>query len=367
MATIQLRRRTTGAQIAPLAPTNAGEPLFSVPGWLGYGPNSLWMDTGIAMVPLVDSGRQVELSGTQTIDGVKTIGPTGGIGFTSVANLAFGDGNTGQVLQKGLGTSMQWGTPPPATVETDGVTIAGDGLAASPITLVTSIFTTGLTWTPNTVRVSQATQAIFGGGLIATNAQIAAGTDDATILTPLGLRGQLGANVTTLVTTAKTVVPAINEIYNTIAQLVGVMIYAGTYDGATSTATFNGQGGMTAGTGPLPVADATNHGAYLIVTVNGPGGGVNEPAQPLVLGDWLVSDGVGWRSLPFGQAPLTASNVAVTPAVAGGTNVQTALEGLEAIADTALQAVYFATPDFGGDALAPATQLPIAGVDGGTF
>ena len=47
--------------------------------------------------------------------------------------------------------------------------------------------------------------------------------------------------------------------------------------------------------------------------------------------------------------------------------MQTALEGLEAIADTALQAVYFATPDFGGDALAPATQLTIAVVDGGTF
>jgi hypothetical protein len=391
MGAIQIRRRVAGP-IAPVpTPTIEGELSFSVPGFTGGGPNALWMDTGTAVVPLVDRTRQVELAGAQTISGIKTVSGAGAVAFAGVANLTLADGTAGQVLTKGAGNALTWSdvaaggvtsfntrtgavtmvaadvtgvgglllaggtmTGPlllaaaPAVpteaatkqyvddqiaaspVATDGVTIGGNGLMATPLALLPAIFGDGLTWTPSTVTLRQATQTATGGGMIATAALIAAGANDAALVSPLGLRSQLGADGATLVTTAKTVIPALNEIYNTIAQLTGVVIFAGTYDATTSTGTYNGQGGIAPGTGPLPAAAAANGGAYLIVTVAGPGGGAGEPAGAIAVGDWLQSNGTAWTRLAFNQADVTAPNVALSPTIgAMGANVQTALEWVE--------------------------------------
>jgi hypothetical protein len=306
MATIQLKRRVTGAAAPVPATANAGEPHFSVPGFVGGGPNALYIDDGTNVIPLVDRSRQVEVTGDQSIAGVKTI--TGTVALTGVANVTVGDGTAGQHLVKGAGAAMVWSDVAAGGVVTN-TSLTGDGTAATPL------------------GVAQATQALLGGAMVSTAALIGAGTNDATTVSPLGLRSQLGANVTTLPTTAKTVVPAITEIFNAIAQLEGVVIFAGSYNATTSQGTFNGQGGITAGTAALPAAAVANRGAYVIVTTAGAGGGTNEPAGPISVQDWLVSDGTAWMLLTFGavSSTMAAANVSVTPTVAGADDVQEAL------------------------------------------
>ncbi len=340
---IKLKRRLTGAVAAPPASVaaNEGEPIFCGPGFTGGGPNSLSIDTGTAIVTLVDSSRQVEVTGDQSVAGVKTI--TGTVALTGIANLTAGDGTAGQIMTKGAGNVLTWAAAPASSVTTD-PSLTGDGTVATPLS------------------VAQATQVQKGGGMISTAALITAGADDATIISPLGLRSVSG-DLATLVTTAKNaLVPAINEIYNAIAALTGVIIYAGSYDATTSTGVFNGQGGIPAGTTPLPASAAANHGAYVIVTVGGPGGVAPEPAGPIAVGDWLISDGTAWTRLAFNQAALTAANVAVNPAVAGATDVQAALTAIHTLA---IAPVLTVAATFSGDGVT--TPLDLILVDGGTF
>jgi hypothetical protein len=155
-----------------------------------------------------------------------------------------------------------------------------------------------------TLSLMQATQTVFGGGTIATSAQIAGGTDDASLVSSLGLRSQLGADGMILYTNAKTVVPAINELISTIAQLVGLLVFAGAYNAQTAQGTYNGNGGIVQGQGPLPAPSVANTGAYLIITNPGPGGGANEPAGAMELQDWLISDGTVWVLVKFGPATI---------------------------------------------------------------
>jgi hypothetical protein len=231
-----------------------------------------------------------------------------------------------------------------------------------------SLLGTGQTASP--LAVAQATQAQLAGARVATTLEIAAlaAPLDTVMLTPAGLRTQNGLDASQLVTTAKQVVPAINEIMNGLAQALGVLVFAGAYDALASTGTYNGHGGVAAGTGPLPVAAAGNSGAFLIVYTDGPGSVGNEPpGTPLHAGDWMVSDGAAWMAIHMHQATITADNIAVVPPVAGGTTVQAALEAIWAVASTALQAIYFTTPTFSGDALAAATALEVNILDSGVY
>jgi hypothetical protein len=218
-AVIQIKRRLTGAAIAPPASVNEGELFYAVPGFTGGGPDSLWVDNGTALVKLVDNTRQVEITGAQTITGVKT--------FSAIANLAIADGTSGQIIVKGAGSTLVWGSAPAATVTTDGVTITGNGSAGTPIALMPSIFGNGMTWAPNKVNVNQASQTVFGGAMVATPAEIDAGTLDTDIITPMGLRRVIGAAQSTLITDQKTVVPAINELQREVVALAGILILAG--------------------------------------------------------------------------------------------------------------------------------------------
>jgi hypothetical protein len=228
---------------------------------------------------------------------------------------------------------------------------------------------TGTGQTASPLAVAQATQAQLAGARVATTAEIAAGAApiDTVMVTPAGLRTETGLAASALVTSAKQIVPAINEMVNALAQALGVLVFAGAYEGTTKVGTYNGHGGIAAGTGPLPASSATNSGAFLIVYVDGAGGGPNEPAGAMHAGDWLVSDGAAWMNIHMHQATIVAGNVGVVPAVAGGNNVQTALENIWAVASTALQAVFFTTPTFSGDALSAATALEVNILDSGTY
>lgn len=350
MAVIQLKRRVTGAAIAAPASVNEGELFFTVPGFTGGGPNALWIDNGTALIKLVDNTRQVELVGAQTITGVKT--------FSTIANLAISDGTSGQILQKGAGAALVWGSAPAATVTTDGVTIDGNGSVGTPLKLDTAIFSTGLTWAPNTVRVNQASQTLFGGGMVATDAEIDAGTLDTDIITPRGLRRVTGAANSTLITDMKTIVPAINELQQEITALAGILILAGAYDAALDEVTASAAGlDQGAINGPLPVASAANQGWYMIVYVAGMGTG-NAPAVALEPKDWLVSDGLTWVHIPSGMGNITAGEVVMLPTVNGWTTVQQAVEG---IWNTGV------TTDASLTGNGHATDLSVAIVDGGSF
>jgi hypothetical protein len=370
VAIIQTKTAPGGAPRPIARSGNVGEMHFSVPGFVASGPgaaDSLWIDNGSPnLVPLVDNARQVELTGTQTITGPKTVTSPGSIFFTDIATLQFGDGVAGESLQKGPGSSVVWGPGGgAATVVTDGVTIAGDGTAGNPVALLTAIFGgVGLTWTAGThiLSVTQATQTIFGGALIATTALINVGANDVTIVSPLGLRGQLGAPANTLTTIAQTVVPAINELKNNVDALSGVLILVGTYDAATNVVTPS----RLIGAGPLPPAAPGNEGWYVIVTTAGTGTG-NAPAVPMAVGDWLVSNGVNWIWLDLVMTATVATNVAVVPPVAGQNNVQNALTTINGLAQSALQNVFFNATTFSGNALTAGTALDIAVVDGGLF
>jgi hypothetical protein len=363
--TLLIKRRLGGGAIPVLPSVNPGELFFSVPGWTGNGPNSLWVDQGAALIPLVDHTRQVELAGPQTITGVKTFGGSGTAIFNGVVNMQFNDGVAGDILSKGPGTSVMWSPAPPATVITDGMTIAGDGTAGDPIALLTAIFGgIGLTWTSAThiLSVTQATQTVFGGVHIATPALIKAGANDTTAVSPLGLRGELGADANTLTTAAKTIVPAINELRDDFLTVTGILVLCGEYDVATDNVTPSRN--MVAG--PLPVAAPVNEGWYLIVTTGGMGIG-NAPPVQMTIGDWVVSDGTKWIHLDLHEPTTVAINVAVIPPVAGQDNVQDALEAIDATASSALQTIYVNPTTFSGDGLTAATELDVELIDCGTF
>src|SRR5262249_10205501 len=101
-------------------------------------------------------------------------------------------------------------------------------------------------------------------------------------------------------------------------------------DAAAGSVTFTTASGITGTT--LPAAAAANTGRYVVATVAGtytPTGGT---ATPTDQGDWFLSDGTAWVHVNVGptMTGIAAANIAVSPAVAGGTNVQAALSALEA-------------------------------------
>ena len=155
-----------------------------------------------------------------------------------------------------------------------------------------------------------------------------AGTRNDVFGTPLNTRYIIGASVSALQTTAKAVVPAINELHSAISQMGTGNIFVGQLsagDGSIAWTVASGASGNT-----LPAAAPANIGWQLICNVSGtvPPGGA--PAGTYSSNDWLLSDGTNWNHLAFGgTSTVLAGNVTVSPAVAGGSNVQASLEGLQ--------------------------------------
>lgn len=248
----------------------AGAPSILQPGELAYHyiGNLLYIGDGASAVQvLVGPTRQVEVSGDQAITGKKTI---------DVANLKLTGGAFGNVLV------------------TDG---AGNlAYASSPLPVA------------------------------ATDPEMDAGTRNDVFGTPLNTRSLIGASVTTLATTAKTLVPAINELKAAVDLVAASGVFMGSFQADTGTIIWTAASGGSGNT--LPAA-SSNPGNYFICDRAGsvPPGGA--PAGAYSTSDWLISDGTAWTHLAFGGSTITASSVTVTPAVAGGVNVQTALQGLE--------------------------------------
>jgi hypothetical protein len=256
------------------------------------GPDSLYVGDGGAgsagVHLLVGATRQVELAGTQTISGDKTI---------AIANLHVTGGVNGDVISTNGSGTLSFVAQPPASVVAN-APLSGNGLTATPL-----------------------------GVTLATAIQVTTGTDHVNPITSLRLREQMGEDRLELDTTAKHVVPAINELYGLVTELHSFLEFVGTYNAATNVVTPN-QPGHAIGTGPLPAAGPSNHGWVVIVTTAGTGTG-NAPHVPIDVGDWLISSGSEWVLLDMNFHSVTASMVGVT-AIPGldASNVQAALAEL---------------------------------------
>lgn len=111
--------------------------------------------------------------------------------------------------------------------------------------------------------------------------------------------------------------------------VAAAQLFVGSLDAAAGAVTFTTASG---GTGPgLPAAAPANSGWYVICDVAGATPPANAPAGNYDQGDWVISNGTAWTHLEFGGiSVVTAADVGVAPAVAGGTDVQTVLETLDA-------------------------------------
>lgn len=368
MGNIQFRRRITGP-IAPVpTPAVEGMPYFSAPGFVGGGPNALWLDTGATMVPLVDRTRQVELAGAQTITGVKTISGTGAIAFDGVANMSFADGAPGQVMTKGAGNGVTWAD---VTGGATGVTsfntrTGAVTLTAADVTGVAGLLSTGGTMTGalalaadaaaamEAVPLQQLTAAIaaipapdlslylpLAGGAMDAAALITAAAvptagghltnkayvDGAiTAIPPVDLSPYLllaGGVMTPTATITAAAVPTVNghltnKLYVDTADgvlqqqvdlLASNLLFAGTILVVTDVGDYSVASGMTDGPLPLPTAALTNY--YVIVTDSGVSLAGNIPAATYAAGDWIVCDGAAWVRMPIGQPTGTVSEAPV--------------------------------------------------------
>ena len=321
---LQIRRRVGGAA-APPATLLAGQLAYNKP---GTGSSSLFCGDGTSVDLLVSDARQVELAGAQTITGAKTI---------AVGNLHITGGSNGQTISTDGSGNLDWVSAPPAEVITDGEAIDGNGLLATPITLV-----------------------------VATTGQVTAGTDDVFPITSLKLREQMGAaaSAINLGTTAATVVPAIKELADKLTALGKPLTFIGTYDANADEVSPGANSPMPASDN-LPAADPANAGWVVIVTVGIAEGHGNAPhVGPISPGDWLVSTGTDWILVDLNLETVVAANVAVTT-ISGltATNVQAALA--EIVADF-LKTVAVDSDTLEGDGTS-GSPLNVIGLDDGVY
>jgi len=215
-----------------------------------------------------------------------------------LTNFSISGGTPGQTLATDGDGELSWVSAPPSQVLVDeaGSALRGNGLLGQEITL----------------EVADATE-------------IAAGTDDLLPITSAGLRTQLGADVSFLDTTQKTVIPALNEIYSIVSTLAAPLQFVGTYNAATNQVAPAEGGPAVAGN--LPAADPANKGWVLITIVGGTGQGQASSLGAIGIGDWLVSNGNTWDLIDVDLSSVVAVNVSVSP-IEGmeATNVQDAFE-----------------------------------------
>ena len=336
---IQFKRRIPGTG-APPSGTGAGqvregEPAVAI---TAAGVADLYIGDGGAVRTLVSATRQVELTGNQDVGGVKTFTDTS-IRITGGDDddaLFLKDENTGELefrpISPGGLLSVNVNAP-----------LTGNGTSGSALAITR-----------------------------ATDAQIAAGTNNVNPIDSLGLRSQLGDDAADLDTTAKTVVPAINELFSDIgdlgdqlAAISGALRFVGNYDADVNEVASADTGTLTVGQ-PLPAASGTNQGWFVIVTEPGTGAPA-APAVAMQIGDWIVSTGTAWIHVPLYHAAITAANVGITTLdTQPWTNVQTALAGIFALAANALSSVEVDDLSIVGDGTV-GDPLEVAIVDGGTY
>jgi hypothetical protein len=311
---IQIKRNVGNTPVAE--PTLlAGELAWAKGGFTGNGPNALVVSDGAANHVLVGPARQLELTGNQTIaSGAKTFAAGAKLAI-EVADLNVKGGAAGDVIITDGAGNLFFGAAA-SSVTGDGTTIVDDGDGILSV---------------NTAGIADGITIKDNAGVLAVNkavtADVDAGTADAFVDTAVLKTDVLGAGLSTLTTTAKTVVPAINELRVEIAALTGVMIYAGTLDAST--------GDITAASGvpnvPANIADvdpALTKNYVWIVTVAGSEVGTGN-TKPAAKQDWVASDGTKMVTLNYGLQAVVAANVEYTP----GTNVYAVSNNVQAAID----------------------------------
>ena len=274
----------------------SGAPSDLEEGQLAYnkpatGSDALYIGGGDVVNLLVSSTRQLELTGIQTI----AAGSTNAKRFATT-NFLLDGGDAGDILSTDGNGNLSWHEAPPASVLVDDESaLEGNGLTGNEITLV-----------------------------VATATQVTQGSDDVNPITSARLRDQTGADRLSLLTDAKTIIPAVNEIFTKITTLVAPLQFVGTYDVGNDELDATATG--PAEDGALPAADASNKGWVVIVTDGGTGTG-NAPHVAITVGDWLISNGDTWDHIDLDLTTVIAGNVGVS-AITGmtGTNVQSALQ-----------------------------------------
>jgi hypothetical protein len=119
-----------------------------------------------------------------------------------------------------------------------------------------------------------------------------------------------------------------NYVDAVTATLSGILTFAGTIDGPSGTCQFFGPlAGDPAG--PLPAPAPANNNYYFICTASGTPSSGPIAGTAITEGNWVVSDGTAYTVLPF-STEVVASNVVVSPTVAGASDVQTALTNINA-------------------------------------
>jgi hypothetical protein len=321
MATkLQILRNVGSAAVA--VPTLLeGELAFAKGGFTGgAAANGLVVGDGTAAQVLVGSNRQVELSGNQTIaSGTKTFA-TGAKLAIAVADLKVSGGAAGNTLITDGAGNLSWGVGG-STISVDGTTDNSGVLSVAPGYAAT--IADGVTIV-----------ADAGGKLTvskAVTADVAAGTANKFVDTALLKTDVLGGTLASLTTTAKTLVPAINEIQTAIVAAAGGIVYAGTLNAST--------GAITAASGvanvPADIADVDPtlcKNYFWIVTVPGANVGTGNTVAANRQ-DWVASDGTKIATLNYGMPSVAAANVSFDGAgntYAIGTNVQDAIDQLDA-------------------------------------
>jgi hypothetical protein len=292
---------------------------FATGGFTSTGPdNALIVGDGTAFQVLVGAKRQLELSGNQTIaSGTKTWAAGAKLAI-EVADLNVKGGAAGDVIVTDGAGNLTWGAAA-ANVSADGTTIVADANG------VLSVNVAGIA---DGITIKDVSGKLTVNKAVTAN--IEAGVADAFIDTAVLKTDVLGAGLSTLVTGAKTVVPAINELHSQILSMTGNIQYAGTLDAAT--------GDITPATNvpnvPANIADVdptlTKHYFWIVTNPGSEVGTGNTVAAQKQ--DWVASDGTKLTTLNYGLASVAAANVAYTPGsnvYAVSNNVQAAIDELD--------------------------------------
>jgi hypothetical protein len=323
MATKLQILRNVGATAVAVPTLLEGELAFAKGGFTGgAAANGLVVGDGTAAQVLVGSNRQVELTGNQTIaSGTKTFAAGAKLAI-AVADLTVSGGAAGNTLITDGSGNLSWGVGG-STISVDGTTIVDNNGVLSVAPGYAATIADGVTILADANGKLTVSKAV--------TADVAAGTANKFVDTALLKTDVLGGTLASLSTTAKTLVPAINEIYTGMAAMSGGVIFAGTLDATT--------GDITAASGvanvPANIADvdpALCKNYFWIVTVPGSVVGTGNTVAASRQ-DWVASDGTKLVTLNYGMPSVAAANVSFDGAgntYAIGANVQDAIDQLDA-------------------------------------
>ena len=297
----------------------AGELAYAKGGFTTkLGSNVLIIGDGTANHLLIGPGRQLELTGNQTIaSGTKTFAAGAKLAI-GVADLSITGGAANEVLTTDGAGNLTWAVADAGSSPADGTTIVDDGTTIS----------------VNIDGIADGTTIVNNAGKLSVNkavtADVAAGTADAFVDTAVLKTDVLGDVLANLKTGSKLVVPAINEIYTGMQALSGGIIFAGTLDAST--------GDITAASGvanvPANIADvdpALCKNYFWIVTKDGDQVGTGNTV-PALRQDWVACDGTKLVTLNYAMQQVAAVNVSYDPGTnvyAIGSDVQTAIDQLD--------------------------------------